>query len=42
MLRYPYYQQYIMEALAPDLLKLGGLVEQFQQTLMPHQTKDIA
>lgn len=31
--RYPYYQQYIVEAVVPDLRKLGGLIEQFQQTL---------
>ena len=32
--QYPYYQQYLVEALVPDLFKLGGMVEQFQATLM--------
>lgn len=38
--RYPYYQQYIVEAVVPDLRKLGGLVEQFQQTLARRTLED--
>lgn len=32
--QYPYYQQYLVEVLGPDLFKLGGMVEQFQAALM--------
>ena len=40
--QYSYYQHYLMEVVGPDLRKLGGMVEQFQQTLTRQQTKDSA